>query len=206
MSSNYGVTPAGFVPKRMDTIYKEEHRDLSDAWGVNTMENPESLLNVILTGQADRLAALWELGQEIYHNLYPSSAEGVSLDNAVQFAGLRRIADQKTFYSVLCTGDDGSAIPAGTTISSITQPPILFLCSADREITRQSCNKAKIKIISLEENDVYTIGLNGDLYSVSSTEEPDEQTILQALADKIPTEEYRLTVQDGTLLIEDKGN
>lgn len=53
MSSNYGVTPAGFVPKRMDTIYKEEHRDLSDAWGVNTMENPESLLNVILTGQAD---------------------------------------------------------------------------------------------------------------------------------------------------------
>lgn len=36
MSSNYGVTPAGFVPKRMDTIYKEEHRDLSDAWGVNT--------------------------------------------------------------------------------------------------------------------------------------------------------------------------
>ena len=131
MSSNYGVTPAGFVPKRMDTIYKEEHRDLSDAWGVNTMEDPESLLNVILTGQADRLAALWELGQEIYHNLYPSSAEGVSLDNAVQFAGLRRIADQKTFYSVLCTGDDGSAIPAGTTISSITQPPILFLCSAD---------------------------------------------------------------------------
>ena len=101
MSSNYGVTPAGFVPKRMDTIYKEEHRDLSDAWGVNTLENPESLLNVILTGQADRLAALWELGQEIYHNLYPSSAEGVSLDNAVQFAGLRRISDQKTFYNIL---------------------------------------------------------------------------------------------------------
>lgn len=204
MGSNYGVTPTGFVPKRMDTIYQEEHQDLSEAWGINTMENPQSFLNVLLTGLADRLAALWELAQEVYHAPYPASAEGISLDNAVQFAGLRRIADQKTFYSVLCTGDDGSAIPAGTTISSITQPPVLFLCSADREITRQSCNKAKIKIISLEENDVYTIGLNGDLYSVSSTEEPDEQTILQALADKIPTEEYRLTVQDGTLLIEDK--
>ena len=204
MGSKYGVTPTGFVPKRMDTIYQEEHQDLSEAWGINTLENPQSFLNVLLTGLADRLAALWEVSQEVYHAPYPASAEGISLDNAVQFAGLRRIADQKTFYSVLCTGDDGSAIPAGTTISSITQPPVLFLCSADREITRQSCNRAKIKIISLEENDVYTIGLNGDLYSVSSTEEPDEQTILQSLADKIPTEEYRLTVEDGTLLIEDK--
>lgn len=204
MSSNYGVTPAGFVPKRMDTIYKEEHRDLSDAWGVNTLENPESLLNVILTGQADRLAALWELGQEIYHNLYPSSAEGVSLDNAVQFAGLRRISDQKTFYNILCTGNDGSAIPKGTIISSITQPPLLFLCSEDREITRQSCNKAKIKIISLEENDVYTVGINGDLYSVSSGEEPNEASILQALAVKIPAEDFTATVADGMLLIEDK--
>lgn len=204
MSSNYGVTPAGFVPKRMDTIYKEEHRDLSDAWGVNTLENPESLLNVILTGQADRLAALWELGQEIYHNLYPSSAEGVSLDNAVQFAGLRRISDQKTFYNILCTGDDGSAIPKGTIISSITQPPLLFLCSEDKEITRQSCNKAKIKIISLEENDVYTVGINGDLYSVSSGEEPNGESILQALAAKIPAEDFTATVADGMLLIEDK--
>lgn len=129
MSSNYGVTPTGFIPKRMDAIYKEEHQELSKAWGFNTMENPESFLNVLLTVQADRLAELWEVMQEVYHSFYPSSAQGISLDNAVQFAGLRRIADQKTFYSILCTGDDGSAIPAGTLISSITQPPTLFLCS-----------------------------------------------------------------------------
>lgn len=204
MSSNYGVTPAGFVPKRMDTIYKEEHRDLSDAWGVNTLENPESLLNVILTGQADRLAELWEVMQEVYHSFYPSSAQGISLDNAVQFAGLRRIADQKTFYSILCTGDDGSAIPAGTLISSITQPPTLFLCSEDKAITRQSFNKASIKIISVGRNDIYTIGINGELYSVSSGEDPREQNILQGLADKLPKENYTTTIQEGKLLIEDK--
>ena len=65
MGSNYGVTPTGFVPKRMDTIYQEEHQDLSEAWGINTMENPQSFLNVLLTGLADRLAALWELAQEV---------------------------------------------------------------------------------------------------------------------------------------------
>ena len=97
MSSNYGVTPTGFIPKRMDAIYKEEHQELSKAWGFNTMENPESFLNVLLTVQADRLAELWEVMQEVYHSFYPSSAQGISLDNAVQFAGLRRIADQNDF-------------------------------------------------------------------------------------------------------------
>ena len=31
MSSNYGVTPTGFIPKRIDAIYKEEHQELSKA-------------------------------------------------------------------------------------------------------------------------------------------------------------------------------
>lgn len=65
MGSNYGVTPTGFIPKRMDVIYKEEHQELSKAWGFNTMENPESFLNVLLTVQADRLAELWEVMQEV---------------------------------------------------------------------------------------------------------------------------------------------
>ena len=64
MSSNYGVTPAGFVPKRMDTIYKEEHRICPTPGASIHWQNPESLLNVILTGQADRLAALWELDRK----------------------------------------------------------------------------------------------------------------------------------------------
>lgn len=204
MGSNYGVTDFGFVPKRMDEIYRSMHRKLSEAWGVNTMENPQSYLNVLITTIADELAQNWEADQEVYHSFYPSGAEGISLDNAVQFAGLRRIADQKTFYSILCTGDDGSAIPAGTLISSITQPPTLFLCSEDKAITRQSFNKASIKIISVGRNDIYTIGINGELYSVSSGEDPREQNILQGLADKLPKENYTATIQEGKLLIEDK--
>lgn len=144
MSSKYGVTLTGFVPKRMDEIYLSLQGKVSDALGVNVMENPQSFLNVLLTLISDEIAQSWECDQQTYHALYPSSAQGVSLDNAVQFAGLRRIADQKTFYNILCTGDDGSVIPAGTTISSITQPPMLFLCSADRE-TADSPQQGKDK-------------------------------------------------------------
>ena len=97
MSSKYGVTLTGFVPKRMDEIYLSLQGKVSDALGVNVMENPQSFLNVLLTLISDEIAQSWECDQQTYHALYPSSAQGVSLDNAVQFAGLRRIADQKTF-------------------------------------------------------------------------------------------------------------
>ena len=40
--SEYGVTPTGFVPKRLDTIIDEIHGDLSEKWGVNTRQNPQS--------------------------------------------------------------------------------------------------------------------------------------------------------------------
>ena len=133
MGSNYGVTDFGFVPKRMDEIYRSMHRKLSEAWGVNTMENPQSYLNVLITTIADELAQNWEADQEVYHSFYPSGAEGISLDNAVQFAGLRRMADHKSFYNILCTGTDGSVIPKGTMISSITKPPLLLLSSAERK-------------------------------------------------------------------------
>ena len=80
MGSNYGVTDFGFVQKRMDEIYRSMHRKLSEAWGVNTMENPQSYLNVLITTIADELAQNWEADQEVYHSFYPSGAEGISLD------------------------------------------------------------------------------------------------------------------------------
>lgn len=204
MGSNYGVTDFGFVPKRMDEIYRSMHRKLSEAWGVNTMENPQSYLNVLITTIADELAQNWEADQEVYHSFYPSGAEGISLDNAVQFAGLRRMADQKTFYNILCTGTDGSVIPKGTMISSITKPPLLLLSSAERKITRQSCNRAVLKIISLEKNDTYTIGINGELYSVSGGESPTAESVLNALAEKIPKESFCVEVQEEQLFLSDK--
>lgn len=203
-SHRYGVTPTGFVPKRMDEIYSDLHRKLSKEWGVNTLQNPQSFLNVYLTGVADRLAELWEVVEDVYHSLSPSGAEGVNLDNAVQFAGLRRISDQKTHYNILCSGIDGSVILQGTIISSVTKPAVLFFSSAERQITRKSCNRATIKLIALEKNKTYTVGINGELYSVSSGENPQTQTILTELADKIPSSEYNTQVVDGELILEDK--
>ena len=81
----YGLTPQGPNIKRLDVILDELHTELSEKWGVNTRQNPESLVNVLLTDFADKLAELWEYGFDIYFAMYPAFAEGTSLDNAAQY-------------------------------------------------------------------------------------------------------------------------
>lgn len=198
--SEYGVTPQGFVPKRLDVITKEIHKDLTKGLGVDTTLNPQSFLNVLVTGFADKIAELWELTQDVYLSQYPSFAEGQSLDNAVQYGGIRRLNEQPTYYPMHCTGIDGTIIPAGTVLSSTTNPAVQFKTYAPGVIGRSSFNRVSIKIAALQ-NAVYTIGINGDLYSAPGGS--DETAILQQLAGEINGPEYTAQVTDGLLIIAD---
>ena len=88
--AKYGLTPQGPNPKRLDVILEDMHSKMTERLGVNTRQNPQSLLNHTLTNVADEIAELWEFGVDVYHSQYTSSATGVSLDYAAQFGGSTR--------------------------------------------------------------------------------------------------------------------
>ncbi len=134
--SEYGLTPNGPNIKRLDVILDEMHTALSKRWGVNTRQNPESFINHLLTDVSDQIAQLWELGEDVYHSQYPSSAEGRSLDNAAQYGGSTREAAAKSYYPIHCTGRDGTKLAAGTMISSTMNPTTQLTITDTREITR----------------------------------------------------------------------
>ena len=60
----YGLTENGVNIKRLDVIVDEMHEKLSAKLGVNTKQNPQSLLNHLLTNIADEIAELWEYGSK----------------------------------------------------------------------------------------------------------------------------------------------
>lgn len=123
--SEYGLTPQGPNIKRLDVILDEMHEQLSKAWGVNTKQNPQSFINHLLTNLADRLAELWEFGEDVYYSQYPSTAEGVSLDNAAQYGGSLRETGAKSYYPMHCTGVDArSWLPAQRLHRIQTRKPI----------------------------------------------------------------------------------
>lgn len=198
--STYGITPEGPNIKRLDTILDEMHDDLSEEWGVNTRQNPQSFLNHLLTNVADQFADAWEFGLDIYHSHYPSTAEGVSLDNAAQYGGSTRETAEKSYYPIHCTGRDGTTLAAGTMISSTMNPTTQLTITDTRQITRSAFNRADIKVAALGAGDVYTVAINGAVYSFSP-KELDAVSILNGLADAIKDDDFTESVDEKNELL-----
>ena len=202
MFEEYGVTHTGFVAKRLDVIIDEIHGDLTEKWGVNTRQNPQSLLNVLVTNFADCIAELWETGQEVYNAMYPFSAEGLSLDNAVQYGGVYREEARPAVYPVLCECVDGTVIPRGTRIRTSTNPAVHFSAGRDTVVTRNAFNRARIRAAVVTPGTVYTIALNGGIYSYTGGAADTEQDILGALAAAVTDTDFNVTAESGVLSVQ----
>lgn len=200
--AQYGLTPKGPNPKRLDVILEEMHAQMTERLGVNTRQNPQSLLNHLLTDVADRIAELWEYGTDVYYSQYPSSAEGVSLDNVAQLGGSTREMPAKSYYRILCTGIDGTVVPAGTLIASDTNPATNLTISADAEITRAAFNKATVILASPEATAALGVALNGALYTITPDPTKSSSENLEALGAAITDEDFKVSVQDDALVIE----
>lgn len=199
----YGLTPNGPNIKRLDTIVDEIHAELSEKWGVNTKQNPQSFLSSLITNVADKIAELWEFGEDVYFSQYPSTAEGTSLDNAAQYGGSTRETSKNSIYPIHCKGIDGTNLAAGTMISSNTNPATFLTITDGKMITRSQFNKAQIKIVAVSAGETYTVAINGNVYSCIS-EEASAVSILEQLKAQITEDGFTLSVDSAneSLLIE----
>lgn len=200
MSEEYGVTQEGFVLKRMDTILEELHADLSEGFGFDTRLNPQSFLNVLITTFGSQIADMWEVAQNSYYAKYPATAEGINLDNAVQYSGIRRQKSKKTYYPIHCTGDDGTFVRSGVIIASTTVPATKLLATSEFTITRESFNGVSIRIVSLTQG-IYSIAINGVEYSYSFDGSGDKKQILEGLKAEIDNAGYTVEVDTESLVL-----
>lgn len=186
----YGVTEKGFVMKRLDVIISEVQADLSAALGFNVSQNPQSLLNAALVIPfCDKIAEMWEVAQESYYAKYPSTAEGINLDNACQYGSVFRKGNKHTDYIIHCTARDGTVIPAGSLVKSVTNPAVQLKCVQDTIAGRESCNAICIKPVTAAQG-TYTIGMGGSLYSYEAGENAEPGTIAENLAAAFKAEGY----------------
>lgn len=102
--AEYGVTDKGFNIKRLDTIMEEIHTDLTEAFGFDTRLTKPSFLDTLITTFSYQISDLWETAQDNYYAKYPATATGVSLDNAVQYGGIRRAAT--SVHHTACTAPE----------------------------------------------------------------------------------------------------
>lgn len=204
--SEYGVTKNGFVRKRYDTIYTELQNDIKDGTGVDISINPKSFINVLISSFADKLATAWEIAEQTYYSHYPATAEGINLDYACQFGGTMREEGARTKYNILCSGTDGTSIPAGTRIASTTSPQVFFLTLEDNTISRSSCNSVVIRVMQVAGEGHYTVWLDDTAYTYLSETEDTKMDILEGLKGSITDSNFVVSINtdDEFLVIESK--
>lgn len=201
--ADYGVTQKGFVLKRLDVILDEIQSYQSDKFGFDVRQNDQSFLNVLNIAMSNQLAEIWEAAQNSYYAKWPSTSEGINLDNSVQYGGIRRAKNRQTFYPIHCTGDDGTYVRQGAVIATNTMPKVKLMAASEFDITRDNFNSVKIRVASNEPG-IYSVSINGNQYSYSHSTGEDI-SIIHGLAAAITNADYKITVdtEDNCLIIED---
>ena len=90
--TTYGITPEGFVLKRLPIIKTELEDDFRGSYGDSVNLDARTPEGQLIGIMSEREAELWEKMEQLYYSAYPDTAEGVPLDNSVAITGTKRRA------------------------------------------------------------------------------------------------------------------
>lgn len=201
----YGVTKDGFRRKRLDEIKDDVYARLKEGWGYDITINPQSFLNVLVTGFSDEIAKLWEEAENTYHAMYTMSAEGGNLDNAMQFGGITRERDARTSYMLACSAPDDTLVPYGVLARSATNPAKMFRCATPQTIGRENFRKVLVKPYMGSKSDIFYITVNRNAYQYARQEGDGAAEVMEAFRDMIDEKGMNVYIdgERGCLAIED---
>lgn len=120
--ADYGVTPEGFLIKRLQEVL-EQNRSYAEQVFADLVEDGEavdttdsSVLGRLTKLVAPSSAELWEVAQDVYSSLDPEKATGDSLDVIVSYGGLLRMGESRSYTTLIVGGDLNTVIPQGSIV------------------------------------------------------------------------------------------
>jgi len=191
---SFGLTPLGFVRKRLSDIKAELEQAVLDEFGeVNT--DPDSVFGQLIGIFSNIIADLWQEMENTYFSQYPATAEGISLDNAVDLVGIRRLEATKTRVLASITGDQSTLIPAGSQVA-VAETGEIFENPEDGFITRSNAQILVIEVTTVADSTDYTVVINGTSITYNSGVAATNLTIAAGLVSAINGETEPVTAND----------
>jgi uncharacterized phage protein gp47/JayE len=126
----FGVTPEGLVIKRLADIRDEMNEDARGVYGNAVDLDVRRPLGQFITIQAERIAQVWELLEQLNNSFSPRNAEGKQFDEVAAYTGLQRREATFSTVGVVLSGTQGTIIPAGTRASVQNSPEAIFATDA----------------------------------------------------------------------------
>lgn len=158
------LSSTGYTRPRLADIKADLDTKFTDALGpVNTA--PDSVVGQIIGIVSGALDDVYEDLQDTYDSMYPASAEDTSLDGAVSFIGLERIAASSTVVTACAYGTESTLVVSGSLARSGT---VQYATTADSVISKANALDVEIEVTTVSNSTAYQIIAGGELYSFTS--------------------------------------
>lgn len=112
-----GVTSEGFVPKTLDELLADVDAPIKAFVGESAALHAQARLGQIRGIVSERYADLWEALEALEASFDPDQAEGTALDALCALTGTVRKAATKSTVTGTATGNNGTVLPSGRTVS-----------------------------------------------------------------------------------------
>lgn len=181
----FGITPEGFVRKRLEDIKLEVEEDLKAELGDNINLLPQELLGQLTGIISERESLIWEQMEAVYNSQYPENSEGVNLDNVSDITGtLRKKATKSQIIGQLLFGTPGTIIPLGSFVSVLGVPTSRFATLVDVTLVTGTDEIQDIGFSATPTSGFFKIsfgGIDSTLIAFDDTA-AEVQTILEAMS------------------------
>lgn len=127
----YGVTDKGFVRKPLDAILDGLNNKFLAAFGSTFDISPEGPDGQVIGVVADEINLCWTQAENVFNAYRPGAVQGIGLDNVCELTNTVRYVDLHTKVTTLCSGTQGTVVPAGSVVSDGTMN---FTTNTDVEI------------------------------------------------------------------------
>jgi uncharacterized phage protein gp47/JayE len=182
----YGLTEKGFISKPLSVILEEERTAFKAAFGEDVDISDTSTAGVYLANRAVKMTQLWEILDGLYSAGDVDTASGVYLDRLVDFVNVQREPAISTQVSVCLWGTEGTRIYIRS-LAKLVSTGDLFRLRENITIGREQLLGVWFKVSAVESGAVYSFKIRGVTIEYTATEEDNETSIQQGIADKIET-------------------
>src|SRR5690606_7693816 len=114
---SYGLTPAGFVTKRLEEIRQELIAQLRADISPSLSFEADSILGHIVGIVSEQVARSWDQMQAVYRSMYPDSAVGDALDGIAAITGVTRLPATPSRVIATVSRVPGTLLPPGRVAS-----------------------------------------------------------------------------------------
>ena len=108
-----GITKHGFKRKQYSEIETELFLSAKEQFGEDINVSEKSFLGILLRIVAWSISLIWQLAENIYHQMNYRHAEGINLDYIVERAAMKRFPKAKARGKLIITGEQGKEIYSG---------------------------------------------------------------------------------------------